>query len=522
MKKNLLSWLAILILCAAPTMGGGLSDNFDTPRDYLTEGVSGTIWDGLVGLGMYESVEVMDASITTSGVLRLESAYGNWGDFPPNASLGPFLYRAVEGDFVATVYIAGYAGTPDVWVYNNAGGLMARVANLDFAGAGEDFVADTYMPIYDVGNKIDNTNDGIRAEFFIVWNAWEAGRWLQLERKGNNFYVRYSTNGTTWVTMQDAPVSRSDMDSLPVQVGLWQATYSTGELGYVEFDNFTLKTAVAKVSGTPVVKEQGETTGNVTVSLADLGGAPTDDVVVTATPYVISDPNDPNDISMVTGPVIFQPSDWENPQTITVAAIDDELAEGPEQAGLSFAVTSADPRYDGGLISPAMVRVVDNDAPDLDMTLSGDSIWVSEAGDTDQVTIVLTVPITPTNAEVTVDLSSPLGQLSFNPAQITFDSGNYNIAQPVEISAVDDTNLEWDPHGGTISFDVGSSGTGNYNNLPVPDMPVTIGENECGAWGYLELDTNKDCVIDILDMAEFVEIWIACTVPYEEGCQDIR
>ncbi len=41
---------------------------------------------------------------------------------------------------------------------------------------------------------------------------------------------------------------------------------------------------------------------------------------------------------------------------------------------------------------------------------------------------------------------------------------------------------------------------------------------ECGVWGYLASDFNKDCVVDMADMAMFVEGWLSCTLPYQTGC----
>jgi regulation of enolase protein 1 (concanavalin A-like superfamily) len=517
MKKKLLGCLIFLLLCSVPIMAGGLSDNFDIPRNYLVEGVGGTIWDGFIGKGPYESVDVMDASITSPGVLRIESTNGAWWEpFPPNGTLGPLLYKVVEGDFVATVYIAGYEGDPDNAIYWNVGGLMARVGNLDLAGPSEDYVAVLYCPPDGIGIEVDVEDNGVWTWWTDDGSGWNADKWLQLERKGNDFYVRSSANGSNWTTLSDMPISRPDMEGIPLQVGIFQTTYNGGS-GYVEFDNFTLDLAVGKTIGTPVVKEQGETTGSIQLVLTDMGAIPTADIIVNAVPY---SGGEPNDITVVNGLLTFNPDNWQDPRTVTVVAIDDDIEEGPEQVELRFTVISADQRYDSGTILPAIIRVVDNDAPDLDLTLSDNRIVVIEGIDTDLVGIALSIPPTPQSATVTVEVSNPQGQILFSPSQISFNLSNYSTTQTIEVIASDDTTLEWDPHSTMMNFTVSS--TGNYNKLLVPGISVEIGENECGAWGYIELDKNRNCYLDIEDMLEFAREWLTCTIPYEQECLDLR
>jgi regulation of enolase protein 1 (concanavalin A-like superfamily) len=216
-----------------------VEENFDTVRDFLAEGVAGTFWDGLVGLDVNETA----SAITTGdpnhpGQLYLESTNSVWSE--PWNPLGPFLYKVVEGDFVATVEVTDYAGTPDVWVYHNSCGLMARnVADAE-AGAGEDWISVDYFPIWNCGNMVRTADDGARSEPRNNHLAWNAHRYLQLERKGNTFYARASADGQTWEDLGE-PFEREDFNDLPVQVGLAHAVFSDS-VGYAAFDNFVLKT----------------------------------------------------------------------------------------------------------------------------------------------------------------------------------------------------------------------------------------------------------------------------------------
>ncbi len=516
MKSKALMSFLICMLLAVPLMAAGVTDHFETPRDFLTEGTSGTIWDGFIGRGKYEVVDQMNASMTTAGVLRLQSTNGRWQDpFPPSGNLGPLLYKNVKGDFIASVKVAAYEGTAGNEVWYNAGGLMARVGNVDFAGAGEDWIAVTYFPEFNVGVKVDNTNDGSRAEQGIAGTGWGADPYLQIERRGNLFYCRTSSNGMTWTNLGGSPFDRSDMDGLPVQVGMWQCTYIATQ-GYMEFDDFHLISDVAAAKRTSPVFEQGATTGALTLNLTS--GAPTADVAITAfvAKPASADPNDPNSIVMVTNSVTFTPADWDTPKTMTYQAIDDDLPTGPKEQPILFKVTSTDLTYDGGIMPSVSVRVIDNDAPDVILTTSDSYINVAEGGVVDTLSVALSFPPT---ADVTVAFVG--SGVTVTPAQLVFTPANYAAYQTATVTANDDGILEWDPHSGAVQATVTSADAG-YNALALPAEAVIIGENECGAWGILSWDRNKDCVVNLTDFAELAGIWMGCSVPYQDGCVDAR
>ena len=181
---------------------------------------------------------ITTADANHPGQLYLKSTNAVWAE--PWNPLGPFLYKVVEGDFIATVQVSDYAGTSAAWVYHNNAGLMARnVADAD-AGAGEDWISVDYFPIWSCGNMVRTADNGARAEPRNNGKGWNAYKFLQLERKGNTFFARISADGQTWENMGD-PFVREDFNDLPVQVGLAHATFSDST-GYAAFDNFVLQT----------------------------------------------------------------------------------------------------------------------------------------------------------------------------------------------------------------------------------------------------------------------------------------
>ncbi len=239
MCKQLIYGTCVAVILSVSTMvqAGTFTDSFDAAHDYLTQGVEGTGWDGFVGRGAGEAVSALNASTDRAGALYMASTGAYWSD--PWSPLGPFLYKVVQGDFVATVRVSDYA----TGVYYNNCGLMARVANAADAGAGEDWISIDYFPLYGVGNIVRYAENNARSED-VGGNGTgtNAHRYLQLERVGNTFYLRTSTDGVTWVNYPDASftgLNRPDLDGLAVQVGIHQATFSSA-LGYVVFEDFSV------------------------------------------------------------------------------------------------------------------------------------------------------------------------------------------------------------------------------------------------------------------------------------------
>ncbi|KPJ69670.1 hypothetical protein AMJ44_02895, partial [candidate division WOR-1 bacterium DG_54_3] len=157
-------------------------------------------------------------------------------------------------------------------VFNDCGGLMARVADLAAAGDCEDWVQNTIMPAWDVGNKWDNVDAGWRTEMGIVWNGpWNYNNKLRLKRVGNtfSFYMYQTTPYPGWVQLGGSPYIRDDMAG-PVQVGIWQGMYAT-DPGWVTFDDFSLTYTVYEKARTPSPSDE-ETSVLIGTSLSWVPG----------------------------------------------------------------------------------------------------------------------------------------------------------------------------------------------------------------------------------------------------------
>ena len=119
------------------------TDDFNTPHDYVVDGVQGTIWDDYIGWAWVRRLTPSTRPSVAPGSCTWRRPTGYW-DSPWNP-LGPYLFKVVRGDFIATVKVTDYAGTAAAPVFHNDGGLMARAFLAD-AGRGRGLDLDRLLP----------------------------------------------------------------------------------------------------------------------------------------------------------------------------------------------------------------------------------------------------------------------------------------------------------------------------------------------------------------------------------------
>src|SRR5690606_7501012 len=117
-----------------------VTDNFDSTHNYVADGVSGTIWSGVLNSA---NASVISANSNEPGRLVM-TTNGNSTGWDGGAQTGPYLYREVTGDFIATVTVTG--GTAANY---NVASLLARdpsattVAEENFLSANYNFFGTT-------------------------------------------------------------------------------------------------------------------------------------------------------------------------------------------------------------------------------------------------------------------------------------------------------------------------------------------------------------------------------------------
>ncbi|MCX7084561.1 MAG: FG-GAP-like repeat-containing protein, partial [Methylococcales bacterium] len=114
--------------------------------------------------------------------------------------------------------------------------------------------------------------------------------------------------------------------------------------------------------------------------------------------------------------------------------------------------------------------------PGITLTQSSGNTAVTEGGATDSYTLVLDSAPT---ADVTITLGNTNGQVGTDVTTLTFTSANWNVAQTVTVTAVNDTVGEF-KHTGVINYTVASTDA-NYNNFAIANTIVTVTDNDLPA-----------------------------------------
>jgi len=227
-------------------------DDFSGTHDYLAHGVMGSTWDGALGTSG-SITEALNSSIGRPGQLYLQSSGAVWN--PPFSAHGPFLFRSLSNDFVATVRITDFSGSADVALPYNRAGLMVRVGTEDLAGPGEDWLSLDYYAYWGLGNCLRHSDNGQMVDLGANKQSLAPNPFLQIERQGECFYCRTSRDGHQWQELPGSPLRRPDMQGLALQIGIYQATASNTS-GYAAFDDFCIRHPDAHLAALPVQASQ--------------------------------------------------------------------------------------------------------------------------------------------------------------------------------------------------------------------------------------------------------------------------
>ena len=213
-----------------------------------------------------------------------------------------------------------------------------------------------------------------------------------------------------------------------------------------------------------------------------LNTQPTDPVTVNLTFQDITEAAI-GDYTTTSSTLTFTSADWITPQTVTVNAKDDADLDGTQYVTLALTITTTDLDYNGLNPDDVYVTVSDNDLAGV--TLSPfNNLQVMETGGVKNVGVMLN---TSPNADVTMNFASlDTGEVQVSPSSLTFNSGNWNVAQYVALTGQDDLFADND-QAVTVVVSTTSTATG-YSAYNPPDLSVTVIDNEVK--GYTVLPTT--------------------------------
>src|SRR5207248_2794717 len=132
----------------------------------------------------------------------------------------------------------------------------------------------------------------------------------------------------------------------------------------------------------------------------------------------------------------FTAANWNTPQTVTVTGVDDFVADGNiGYTIVTAAAASGDGNYSGMNAADVSLTNADNDTAGITVSPTS-GLVTTEAGGTATFTVVLNSQPT---ANVTIPLSSGnTGEGTVSPASLTFTTANWNVAQTVTVTGVND------------------------------------------------------------------------------------
>ncbi|MDB4972743.1 MAG: hypothetical protein JWN48_1084 [Myxococcaceae bacterium] len=336
------------------------------------------------------------------------------------------------------------------------------------------------VPDVSVINKDNET-----AGFFVVPSS--GLRTYEDGRRGDHFTVALNSRPSANVTV---PVSSSDVGEavaspalLTFTVDNWNAPQRVNVRGVDDADKdgdqpFTIVLAAATSADSRFMGADPQDVTGLNVD-DESAGFSVDDEVLTATEggrpasFTLSLNSRPTAnvtvaISSVTpaqatvspASMIFTPDNWNAPQKVTITAVDDSLADGPQTVTIDLAAaTSPDSRYDGKKPDSVSVSVLDNDSPGLNVDPA--DLTTSESGAAGAFTVALYSKPT---ATVTVPVASlDEGEITLAPKTLVFTVDNWQAAQQVTLTGVDDDLVDRDQQvkltiGPATSSDVGYNG----------------------------------------------------------------
>jgi hypothetical protein len=201
-------------------------------------------------------------------------------------------------------------------------------------------------------------------------------------------------------------------------------------------DDDTPGFSVTASGGTTVVSEAG-TVDTLSVVLS---AAPIGNVVIDVSSA------DTGEATVAPSQLTFGPGDWSTPKLVVVTGVADAMVDGNQNTNVTFSIDDA-ATQDLWDAVPDTILVATTQDPGFTVTESGASTSATEGGTSDDISVVLTArPLT--DVVITVTTANP-PQLTASPVTLTFTTTNWDQAQSVTITAVNDLVVD-----GSVAVDI--------------------------------------------------------------------
>jgi len=240
-------------------------------------------------------------------------------------------------------------------------------------------------------------------------------------------------------------------------------------------DNDTAGVVVTESGGSTAVTEGGAT-DSFTIALISQPSAGT--VTVSATPDAQCN------LGAGAGVAVshdFNAADWNTGWTVTVAAVDDDVAEGPHTCLIANDITASGAvEYPVGLaVADVTATINDNETQSIDV--QPQSLTISEPNGSVPFTIRL---MTEPTAAVQIDLSvSDTTECALTVNMVLLTAANWNTGVQVEVSALDD-DLQDGAQTCMVVTAAAVSTDPIYSGIDPANVRVTVKDNDGGVDVY--------------------------------------
>ncbi len=176
----------------------------------------------------------------------------------------------------------------------------------------------------------------------------------------------------------------------------------------------------------------------------------------------------------------FTPANFSMKQAVTVTAVDDHIQDGNQVVSAVFgASASADANYNGLTPAPVSVTAIETDVAGITVAPTS-GLNTTKAGATAQFTVHLNTQPT---ASVSIGLSSSnTTEGTVSPSSLTFTTANWNSAQTVTVTGVNDNKVTGNTAYSVITAPAVSTDT-VYSGMNASDVSLT------------NIDTNSATII---------------------------
>lgn len=177
-----------------------------------------------------------------------------------------------------------------------------------------------------------------------------------------------------------------------------------------------------------------------------------------------------DEAEFVSQTLTFTPENWNQVQTIVFSGKQDDVADGNKTVSVNFSAAISDDSSFSGYIRPSeSVTIIDIDSPGITVTPTS-GLQTSEGGNTASFSVVLN---SKPNGNVTIPVkSSDTSEGTVAVSQLTFTPTNWNSAQAVVVTGVDDHILDGNKDY-QIVLGAAASTDSDYDKSDPDDISVT-------------------------------------------------